>query len=49
MDNQLEFENLLLENVLFKVQNQTLVDKTQNGRNGGKVSRRLQKNKSKIV
>jgi hypothetical protein len=50
MDNWLkEFEELLLDNALLKVHNQTLVDKTLNGRNGDRPYRKLQKNTSKTV
>jgi hypothetical protein len=36
MHNRLrEFEELLFDNTLFKVQNQILGDKVQNGRSGG--------------
>jgi len=50
MDNWLrEFEELLLNNVLFKVQNQVLVDKIQNGMNGGRPYKRSRRNKLKII
>jgi hypothetical protein len=37
MNNRLkDFEELLLDNILLKVQNQALGDKTPSGRSGGK-------------
>ncbi len=50
MDNRLkEFDKLLLDNAFLKVQNHALVDKNPKWKNGGKLYRRLQKNRSKIV
>ncbi len=50
MDNWLKkFEELFLNNALLKVHNQTLADKTLNGRNGGKPYMKLQKNISKTI
>jgi hypothetical protein len=38
MNNRLkEFEELLLDNTLLKVQNQALGDRNPNGRSGGKL------------
>jgi hypothetical protein len=37
LDNRLkEFEELLLDNILLKMQNQALRDKNPSGKNGGK-------------
>jgi hypothetical protein len=45
MDNRLkEFEELLLDNALLKVQNQTLAKKTRSGRNGGRCCKKSPKN-----
>jgi hypothetical protein len=48
MNNMLkEFEELLLDNTLLKVQNQALGDKTPSGRSGGKLFKNSQKSKFK--
>jgi hypothetical protein len=48
LDNRLkEFEELLLDNILFKVQNQALGDRNPSGKNGGKQSRNSQRTKSR--
>jgi hypothetical protein len=46
VDNRLlEFEELLLDNALLKVQNQAF----QNGRSGGRLSKKLQNNRFRKV
>jgi len=48
MNNKLkEFEELLLENTLFKVYNHALEMKTRSGRNGGESFKSSQRNKFK--
>lgn len=48
LDNRLkEFEELLLDNILLKVQNQALGDRNPSGKNGGKQSKSSQRTKSR--
>ncbi len=50
MDNWLkEFEGLLLDNVMLKVQNRTLVDKNMKWKEWWQIVQEIIKNKSKKV